>query len=139
MITGKNESKTLTKDVSCKYKWKKMEENVIQINGGITINVDVSVKKRQLSEKDYIWNHATCSCEKWKHLPSIMDDSAITCDEISHTTKKHKQFQQILMKKVACKTQNFYILLVFLLITIALLIAVSIYYYLVKHKAKLKH
>ena len=32
-------------------------------------------------------------------------------------------------KKVACKTQNFYILLAFLLITLALLIVVTIYCY----------
>ena len=39
-------------------------------------------------------------------------------------------------KKATCKMQNFYILLVFLLITIALLIAVSIYCYLIKYRAK---
>ena len=39
-------------------------------------------------------------------------------------------------KKATCKTQNFYILLAFLLITIALLIVVSIYCYLIKHRAK---
>ena len=35
--------------------------------------------------------------------------------------------------------QNFYILLAFLLITIALLITVSIYCYLIKYQAKQKH
>ena len=39
MITGINESKTLT-NVNL------MEENVTKINGGITINVHVSVKKK---------------------------------------------------------------------------------------------
>ena len=53
--------------------------------------------------------------------------------------KKQKQFQQILIKKATCKTQNFYILFGFLLITIALLIAVSIYCYLIKYKSKQKH
>ena len=43
------------------------------------------------------------------------------------------------MQKVVCETQNFYILLAFLLITIALLIAVSIYCYLIKYWAKPKH
>ena len=43
------------------------------------------------------------------------------------------------MKKAACKTQNFYILLYFLSINIALLIAVSIYCYLIKYQAKQKH
>ena len=40
-------------------------------------------------------------------------------------------------KKAACKTQNFCILLAFLLIPIALLIAVSIYCHLRKYRAKL--
>ena len=39
-------------------------------------------------------------------------------------------------KKATCKTQNVYILLACLLITITLLIAVSIYYYLIKYQAK---
>ena len=42
-------------------------------------------------------------------------------------------------KRPACKTQNIYILLVFLLITTALLIAVSMYYYMIKHRAMQKH
>ena len=42
-------------------------------------------------------------------------------------------------KKATCKTQNFYILLEFLLITITLLIAVSIYCDLIKYRAKQKH
>ena len=58
-----------------------MGENVIRINDGITINVDVSVKKH-ICKKKYIWNPATCSCKNGKYLASIMDDSAITCDEI---------------------------------------------------------
>ena len=54
----------------------------------------------------------------------------------SHTTKKQKLFQQILMKKKKiCETQNCYILLAFLLSSIALLIAVSIYRYLKKYQA----
>ena len=39
-------------------------------------------------------------------------------------------------KKVTCKTQSFYILLTFLLITITLLIAVSIYCYLRRYHGK---
>ena len=45
MITGINESKTLTKHISCKCKCRFDGKNVIQISGGITINVDGSVKK----------------------------------------------------------------------------------------------
>ena len=57
--------------------------------------------------------------------------------------KKPKLFQQILMKKVVLKTQNFYILFLFFifsifLITIALLIDISIYCYLLKYQVKQK-
>ena len=54
----------------------------------------------------------------------------------SHATKKQNQFQQILLKKVACKTQNFYALLAFLLIIATLFIAVSIYGCLIKYRAR---
>ena len=53
--------------------------------------------------------------------------------------KEQEQFQQILMKKVACNTRNFYILLAFLLITKVVLIAASIYCYMIKYKSKQKH
>ena len=43
-----------------------MEENVIQISGRITINVDVSLEKHNICKKDYIWNPALCSCENRK-------------------------------------------------------------------------
>ena len=61
-----------------------MEENVIQINVGITINVDVSVKNVIYVKNydDYVCNRTTCSCENGKYLASIMDDSVIMCDEI---------------------------------------------------------
>ena len=56
------------------------------------------------------------------------------------TTKKQKTVPTNFNRKnITCKTQNFYILLAFLLITIALLIAVSIYCYLIKYQAKQKH
>ena len=57
-----------------------------------------------------------------------MDDSAIMCDEVVKSNDEEINFNE---KKAICKTQNFYILLAFLLITIALLIAVSIYFYLI--------
>ena len=44
MIPGINESNILKKHISCKCKCKFDGKNVIQINGGIMINVDVSVK-----------------------------------------------------------------------------------------------
>ena len=112
-----------------------MEEIVMQINGGIMINVDVSVKN--VMYKDYVWNPATCNnCENRKYLANIMDYSTTMCDDIIESQVEEANFNE---KKAACKTQNFYILLAFLLISIALLIAVSIYCYLIKYQAKQKH
>ena len=75
-----------------------------------------------------------------------MDDSAIICDEVIESYAKlslkdndeetKRKFNE---EKSESKAQNFYILLVFLLITIALLIAVSIYCYLIKYRAKQRH
>ena len=109
--------------------------NIIQINGGITINVNVSVKNIMYVKKSCIWNPATCSCENGKYLASIMDNSAITCneiveEEIKTVTTNFNERKEFIKQKT---------LLAFLLIRIALLIAVSIYCYLVKYKAKQKH
>ena len=71
-----------------------MEELVIQINGGIMINVDVGVKKRHVCEKDYIWNAVTYKCEKGKYLASFMDNSVITCDEIIESYNKDTNFNE---------------------------------------------
>ena len=78
-----------------------------------------------------------------------MDNSAITCDEIIKSyneevkAKWYGKTKTILTnfneKKVTCKTQKFYILLGFLSITAALLIAVNICFYLIKYQAKGKH
>ena len=70
-----------------------------------------------------------------------MDDSAIMCNEIIESYDEETEtiptnFNE---NKTTCKTQIFYILLSFLLITIALLITVSIYCYLIKYRAKQKH
>ena len=53
--------------------------------------------------------------------------------------KKQKQLQQVLMKKMQSARQKISILIGFLLVTIALLMAVSIYCYLIKYKTKQKH
>ena len=65
----------------------------------------------------------------------------ITCHEIreSYDEKTKTILRSFNEKKVVYKIQNLYILLAFLLITIALLIAVSVYCYLIKYRAKQKH
>ena len=65
-----------------------------------------------------------------------MDDSAIICDEVIESYEEKTNFNE---KKATCKKQNLYILLTFLLITVALLRAVSIYSYLIKYRRKQKH
>ena len=67
-----------------------------------------------------------------------MDDSTIICDEVIKSYDEEiKNFPtNFNEKEVACKTQSFYILLAFLLITMSLLIAVSIYFYFIKYRAK---
>ena len=74
------------------------------------------------------------SCENGKYLASITDDSVIACDEVIESNDEETKtistnFNE---KKATCKTQNLYILLSFLLITRAFLIAVSIYCYFIK-------
>ena len=49
-------------------------------NGEIIINTIVSVKKSYMWKM--FWNPATCNWENGKYLASIMDDSAIICDEV---------------------------------------------------------
>ena len=39
-------------------------------------------KNIQACAKDYVWNPGTCNCENGQYLASIMDDSAIICNEI---------------------------------------------------------
>ena len=82
-----------------------------------------------------IWSSSTCSCEKGEYLASIMNHSAIICDEVIESYDKERKTipRNFNEKKGICKTQNFYILLAFLLITIAFLIAISIYCYLIKY------
>ena len=67
-----------------------------------------------------------------------MDGSMITCAEVINSFDE--EIKTILTnfneKKVTYKTRYFCILLAFLLISIALLIAVSIYCYMMKYQTK---
>ena len=90
-------------------------------------------------------NTDTSSCENVKYLAYIIVDSVITCDKIiaveakSYDEERKAVTTSINENSITCKTQIFYILLVFLLITIALLLTVTIYCYLIKHRTKQKH
>ena len=135
-ITGINESETLIKHISheCKCKFDGRNWNSDQWWNNNKCRCEC--KKSHVCEKDYIWNPATCNCENEKYLVSIMHDSSIMCDEIIESYEEKTNSNE---KQAACKMQNFNTLLAFLLITIVLLIAVSIYCYLIIYRAKQKH
>ena len=73
------------------------------------------------------------SFKNGKYLASIIVDSVITCNKIIDNQETKTIPTNFNEKNITCKTQNFYILIAFLLITIALLMAVSIYCYLIKY------
>ena len=50
-------------------------------------------KRRNICEKDYICNPATCSCENGRYLANIMDDSLVRCDEIIEADEETKTVQ----------------------------------------------
>ena len=81
-ITGKNESKILTKDISCECKCKFDKRKCKSNQKWNNDKCRCECEKHHICEKDYIWNPATCSCENGKYLASIIDDSVFTYDEI---------------------------------------------------------
>ena len=85
MITGTNESKTLTKHISCKCKCRfdgrKCDSNQNQNNNKSHCECK-NPKNHCVCKKDYIWNPATCSYKNGKCLASIVDNSVIRCDEV---------------------------------------------------------
>ena len=138
MITGINESKTLTKHISCECKCRFDGRKCNSDHWWNSNKCWCKCKKSHICEKDYVWNPATCNCENGKYLASIMDDSVIKCDEVIEPNDEEiktipTNFNE---KNITCKAQ---ILLVFLLITIAFLTPVSVYCYLIEYQAKQKH
>ena len=115
MITGINESKTLTKHISCQCKCKfdgtKCKSNKWWNND----KYRYECKKHHICEKDYVRNPATCNCENGKYLASIKDDSVIACDEVikSYDEEIKTSPTNFDEKNITCKTQIFYILLIF--------------------------
>ena len=72
MITGINESKALTKHISCGCKCRFDGRNC---NSDQWWNNDKWwYECIKMYEKDYVSNHVTCNCENGKYFASIMDD-----------------------------------------------------------------
>ena len=88
VFQGINESKTLAKHISCKYKCKfggrKCNSNQKWNNNKCWCEC----KKHLTCEENYIWNPAACSSKNGKYLASNIDNSVITCDEIIDVEKK---------------------------------------------------
>ena len=94
---------------------------------------------------------AKCTYEYGKYVESIIDNSVITCDEIidvvpsatlaTRVKSYYKITKTVSTKNASTKitSTNFYILLIFLLITLVLLIAASFYCYLIKYQWKQKY
>ena len=149
MITGKNESKILTKDLSCECKYEFDGRKCNSNQKWNNYKCQCKCKKHHICEKDYMLNPSICRCENGKLLLSITDNSVITCDKVNEVIDAGAKSNDEETKAVptnfnekseTCKTQNFYILLAFSLITIVLLIAVvSRYCYLIRYRAKQKH
>ena len=99
----------------------------------MTINIDASAKNI-ICVKNIIFGLLLHLAAKMVNIDVLL---TIKCDEIIEETKTIPT--NFNAKKVACRTQYFCILLVFLLITIVLLIDVTIYCYLIKYQAKQKH
>ena len=97
-ITRIDESKSLTKHISCKCKCR---FDGRKCNWGQWWNNKCrhEQKKHYLCEKGYVWNLATCNCENGKYLASIVDDSSIMCDEFMESYNKEKHFNK---KKATC-------------------------------------
>ena len=62
-------------------------------------------KKHHICKKFDIWNPATCSCKNDRYLASIIDNSVITCEEITDVDAKSydeetKTVTTILMKNI---------------------------------------
>lgn len=72
--------------------------------------------KTSYVQKSHVWNSSICSCENNEFLGIIRDDSVITCEKNTDSTKNAPI--NLNKRKATCKIDNFYILTASFLITI---------------------
>ena len=94
IITRINESKTLTKHLSCEGKCKFDNRNCNSNQSWNNDKCRCKCEKHNISEKDYIQNPATFSCKNGKYLTNIMGDSVITCDGIIDADMEAKSYNE---------------------------------------------
>ena len=88
MITGINESKTLTKHILCECKCKFDGTKCKSDHWWNNDKCQYECKKHHICEKEYVWDSSTCICEIGKYLTIIMNDSQIICDEVIESYDK---------------------------------------------------
>ena len=105
MITRKNKSKTLEKDVLCNVNVNLMVESVTQIKSRIMINVDASVKNIAYVKK-IIFGILPHVVVKMVNVQPVLLMSVITSDEIIGAGKNAipTNFNE---QNIIHKTQNF--------------------------------
>ena len=90
MIARINESRTLTKHISCKcnckFDGRKFNSNQ-NWNEELCQCERKNSSKHHVCKKYYIWNPSACTCKNGKHLRSIIGDSVILYDEIIKVAK----------------------------------------------------
>ena len=113
MITGANESKILTKHISCKceckFDGKKCNSNQKWNNDKCWCGCK-NLKKHNVCKKDNIWNPTTCICENGKYDRIITGNSVTLCDKIKTQKRKFQQnpFQEKVLKQISIFYLLFY-------------------------------
>ena len=82
MITGINESETLTNHISCECKCEFVGKKYNLSQWWNNDKCQCECKNCSVCERDFVWNPSACNCENGKYLASIIDDSVIMCDEV---------------------------------------------------------
>ena len=111
-----NELKTLAKHISCECKCiidsRKYSSNQKWNNDKCPCECE-NLRKHHVSQKDYIWNTSTCTCKNNEIVPL---KKSIPTKTVSTKTV----LTTFNVEKVTYKIENFYVLLIFLLIIISL-------------------
>ena len=94
MITGINEWRTLKMHISCKCKCKFDGKKCNSDQWWNNDKCQCDCKKCHVHEKKLCLESRYSSCENGKYLASIMDDSAIICDEFIYADMEVKSYNQ---------------------------------------------
>ena len=89
-------------EMECKFDGKKCDSNPSWNNNKCWCEC-----KKHICGKEYIWSPASYSCKHSKYLASIIDNSAITCDEIIEEETKTVTTNFNEKKKSNLQNRNF--------------------------------